>query len=402
MPKNHDQLAQYGVQHDRGFLPAQDPLVDVPTSLKGWHEIATELPKLLVANKLSKAVEAMPLVSIDGLRTEAELERAMLAFSFVGHAYVWGTTYGKPKLPSQLPESLAVPWHSVAKKLGRPPVLSYASYALHNWKRIDKESPIELGNIALIQNFLGGIDEEWFILVHVDIEKKAAEALTPIFPAQRAAQDGDEKVLEAELKKIEKALASIYETLLRMPEHCDPYIYYNRVRPYIHGWKDHPLYPNGLVYAGVGEYGGKGQFFRGETGAQSSIIPALDAALGVVHAPGVLKTYLDEMRDYMPPKHRAFIEAIEHNPSIRKFVVSRQNSNEPLSSVYNQCIDWVERFRAKHLEYAKQYIFSQNQVNQANPSMVGTGGTPFVPYLSKHQEETAEHKLSTNPEHPKK
>ncbi len=45
--------------------------------------------------------------------------------------------------------------------LGRPPVLSYASYALDNWRRIDRKNPIDLGNIALLQNFLGGQDEEY-------------------------------------------------------------------------------------------------------------------------------------------------------------------------------------------------------------------------------------------------
>ena len=29
--------------------------------------------------------------------------------------------------------------------------------------------------------------------------------------------------------------------------------------------------------------------------------------------------FLERMRDYMPPKHRAFIEAVSHGPSIRKF-----------------------------------------------------------------------------------
>ena len=51
--------------------------------------------------------------------------------------------------------------------------------------------------------------------------------------------------------------------------------------------------------------------FRGETGAQSSIVPSLDAALGILHKDDPLRTYLVETRDYMPPKHRAFIEAIE-------------------------------------------------------------------------------------------
>ena len=49
----------------------------------------------------------------------------------------------------------------------------------------------------------------------------------------------------------------------------------------------------------------------GETGAQSSIIPCLDAVLGIQHAQGWLVDYLRIMRAHMPPAHRRFIAAIE-------------------------------------------------------------------------------------------
>src|SRR5436853_4428828 len=113
---------------------------------------------------------------------------------------------------------LAVPWHAVAQKVGRPPVLSYASYALHNWRRIDPSRGIELGNICLLQNFWGGADEEWFILIHVDIEAKAASAIRSLIPAQRAAAENRADDLRAHLSAIESALAKMYATLARMPE----------------------------------------------------------------------------------------------------------------------------------------------------------------------------------------
>ena len=53
-----------------------------------------------------------------------------------------------------------------------------------------------------------------------------------------------------------------------------------------------------MVYEGVDAFGGRPQLFRGETGAQSGVVPALDAALGVPHAADPLRTYLMEMRDY--------------------------------------------------------------------------------------------------------
>jgi indoleamine 2,3-dioxygenase len=398
MTKRNDehkgQLSSFDVSLERGFLPAHDPLLKIPRSWpdawRQWGEIASELPKLLIAGQLRQHVEAMETASAQKLESKAELERAMLALSFIGHAYVWGE--GSP--PAALPKPLAVSWYGVGKKLGRPPVLSYASYALENWRRLDPKGPIALGNICLVQNFLGGVDEEWFILVHVDIEAKAGPALAALLPAQEAVTRQDALALEKELKIVENSCAQIYATLERMPERCDPYIYYNRVRPYIHGWKDHPHLPSGLLYTGVKEYGGKPQRFRGETGAQSSIIPALDAALGVVHEQDFMRHYLNEMRDYMPPKHRKFIETIEAGPAIREFVLEHGSAKKSLRDVYDQCIQWIAQFRTKHLEYASNYIYHQHELSAANPHAVGTGGTPFLPYLQKHRDETARHLIN--------
>ena len=370
-----------------GFLPPSDPLAKLPAGFERWDELAYDLPKLLVSDQVRSTAHALASQDFSALSGKAQLERAMLVLSYLGHAYVWG----ERDVPQALPANLAIPWHAVAKRLGRPPVLSYASYALHNWRRIDPNGPIALGNIALLQNFLGGVDEEWFVLIHVDIEAKAAQAMNALIPAQQAANRGDSAALIEALKKIEPALASMYACLDRMPERCDPYIYYHRVRPYIHAWKDHPQFPSGLVYEGVTEFNGQPQKFRGETGAQSSIIPALDAALGVTHAHDPLRAYLNEMRDYMPSSHRAFIEALESKPAIREFI--QNGACTEAKELFNACVDWVERFRTLHLEYAASYIFKQTQTSASNPSAVGTGGTPFMPYLKKHRDETGAHRV---------
>ena len=77
-----------------------------------------------------------------------------------------------------------------------------------------------------------------------------------------------------------------------MPEKCDPYIYYHRVRPYIFGWKNNPDLPDGLIYDGF--FQAKPQLFRGETGAVSSI-PSL-TLFNVHHEKDELRDYLDEMK----------------------------------------------------------------------------------------------------------
>ena len=379
-------IESFGVTRERGFLPVDDPLARLPAAFDAWEQLAGDLPKLMATTRVRTFLEYAPAFDAAALKTPAELERAMLVLSYLGHAYVWG----EPRSAYRLPESLARPWHEVATRLGRPPVLSYASYALHNWKRIDPDGPLALGNIVLLQNFLGGIDEEWFILVHVDIEARAGTALGAILGAQQAVQQARLDELERALGEIAGALEGMYASLARMPERCDPYIYYQRVRPYIHGWKNNPALPDGLIYEGVDAYSGRPQKFAGETGAQSSIVPSLDAALGIAHKDDPLRPYLLEMRNYMPPPHRAFIAAAERGPSIREFV-QKHRAHEGLREAYNACVTWVERFRSMHMEYAATYIFKQAQSSPANPTTVGTGSTPFMPYLKKHRDETSDH-----------
>jgi indoleamine 2,3-dioxygenase len=372
---------------ERGFLPLQDPLTRLPQPFDEWENVAMRLPKLLASDHFRHMIEDLPPFPIETIGNDRERERAMALLSYLGHAYVWG----EDKPAQVLPMRLAVPWQSVAESLGRPPVLSYSSYALHNFFRFDSKRGVECGNLGLIQNFLGGIDEEWFILIHVEIERRAAPGVATLHACLDAAHACDAERLETKLTEVEVSLASMQATLKRMPERCDPYIYFHRVRPYIHGWKNHPDLPDGVIYEGVSAYGGRPQQFRGETGAQSAIIPSLDAMLGIRHRDDMLGEYLTEMRTYMPPVHREFIESLEARDPVRQFVA--RSGRASLIELYNACIEGVDRFRSLHLEYAATYIFRQAQTDEKNPHAVGTGGTPFMPYLTKHRDETAEHRL---------
>ena len=380
-------LAEYRISEPRGFLPTTDPLDRLPSAFDAWENAAYGLPKLLMTDQVRQHLLNLPPFLTHLLQSEREWRRAMVVLSYLGHAYVWGDS----SAATSLPERIAVPWHAVATRLGRPPVLSYASYCLDNWYRFDHDREPELGNIGLLQNFLAGEDEEWFILIHVDIELAASRAVAALESAQDAAIAVDTKGTTDGLNRIADSLEAMIKTMRRMPERCDPYIYYHRVRPFIHGWKNHPDLPEGLIYEGVSEYEGRPQAFRGETGAQSAIIPALDAVLGVYHGADELKAYLLEMRDYMPPNHRSFLDLLESRPSVRDFVLKQEEPE--LLQAYDRCVEGVERFRSIHLEYAATYIFQQAQADSKNPHNVGTGGTPFMRYLKKHRDETSQHRL---------
>ena len=375
-------ISDYGITEEFGYLPAHDPAQSLSAGNEEWDQFGKDLPKLLMGTNFRKRVQALPKFNIDKLNGEAEIQRAMLVLSYIGQAYQWSDN----EAATVMPQVLAKPWYEVGKLVGRPPILSYQSYASDNWRRFDQAGPIECGNIGLLQCFLGGQDEEWFILIHIDIEKKAGKALKAIEQAQEAVVAQDAEKVEAALIKMRAALTAMYEVLGRMPERCDPYIYFHRVRPYIFGWRNNPSLPDGVVYEGVDEYKGVGQKFRGETGAQSAIIPAMDGVLGIEHEKDELREYLMEMRTYMPPKHVAFIQAVEAGPSVRNFVTTIKKSS--LTQVFNDCIELVANFRAMHLEYAGTYIHAQAQATPGNPSAVGTGGTPFMIYLRKHRDET--------------
>jgi len=381
-----DNLSRFSVHPERGFLPAIDPIERLPNDFALWEEIGVYLPKLLATQQLQPILDRLPALDVATLDSR-QLSRAMLLLSFFGHGYVWENwrETGRTRIPS----GVAVPWYQVARKLGRPPVLSYASYALDNWRRIDSRKPIELGNVALLQNFLGGLDEEWFVAIHIAIEAKAGPALVAIRDLQRAVAAVDATGILCHLQTMQSALEGMVAVLLRMPENCDPYIYYNRVRPYIHGFSEHPV-----VYQGVSAYNSEPQRFFGETGAQSTIIPAFDAALGVEHSDDNLRTYLVKMRDYMPPGHRSFLETIEAGPSIRDFLQSAA-STPRIRDLYNECVELVHLFRSKHLEYAASYIQKQSQRGSFNSTLYGTGGTPFMKYLKKHRDETVQHTLTS-------
>ena len=383
-------LEDYDVSRECGFLPAITAAsVQLPEAFLKLQQTAALLPKLLTTGKIRQAIEGLPEVDVNKEKLdEMQLRRAMQIYSFLTHAYVWG----EPTPAKILPRNIAVPFYKVARQIGRPPILSYASYALDNWVRINQSEPIAIGNIMLVQNFLGGLDEDWFILIHIEIEAKAAPALAAIPIILEGITRKDPTAVLNALEDIKDAWIDINATMSRMPEGCDPYIYYHRVRPYIHGWKNNPTLPEGLIYEGVEAYGSKPQQFRGETGAQSAIVPTMDALFNIAHKPDPLREYLMEMRDYMPPKHRAFVEEVEKRSTLRDFVKSYLEQIPELKKLYNNSIFLIEKFRTKHLDFASRYI-NQQTAKTNKDTEIGTGGTPFMRYLKKHRDESRQHLL---------
>lgn len=376
-----------------GFLGTHEPLKSFTTpsnSLKNLENIAAEIPKLLLTGSLQKQINNLDTndFCIDAVVEDpANINLAMNFLSFLSHAYIWGDNEPHDKLP----QVLAAPWVKTARILERPPILSYASYCLENWYKVNSKQGISLENVALITNFLGGVDEDWFVTIHVCIEDAARGAILAAKSISQLDESSTSDELINDLINIRDSMRKVNMIFKRMPEKCDPYIYYHRVRPFIFGTKDNPDLPNGLVYEG--EFDNRPQFFRGETGAQSSIIPSLDGALQIEHTNDNLRHYLNEMRDYMPKAHRDFISELEKTSKARLLI----KDSSAATSCYNECLEEIRAFRSLHLEYAGTYIHKQSQIKnpfgRGGSTITGTGGTPFMSYLKKHRDETADQKI---------
>ena len=118
----------------------------------------------------------------------------------------------------------------------------------------------------------------------------------------------------------------------------------------------------------------------------------MDALLGISHENDPLKEFLEELHQYRPPRHRKLIEDVAKASTVRDCVKNAGRAD--LIDLYDDCVDHVQRFRTRHLEYAANYINKQARDSEGNPVDIGTGGTPFMKYLKKHRDESRKHFLN--------
>lgn len=350
----------------RGFLPASDPLTGFPegSPFSVLDELGHDLPSLLLDPACRGYLEEQripawtePPATADQL---AQLNLYYLRLGFIASGYV--NQVGQPAT-HRLPANIAVPLVQACHLLHRPPILSYDGYALHNWKRFRADGPIALGNIDTLQNFVHLYDEHWFILVHVEIEVLAAGLLSALADIDSALPVKDTATINTSLKTITATLRQQIAVLKRIPEQMAPELYFRTFRPYIRFFEQ-------VQYEGVAM---PSVSFRGETGAQSSIMPLLVALTKIPHKRSTLTDHLNDMRNYMPAAHRALLSAVENMPDLRDCV-------EP--ATYNELLETMAEFRQIHLGWAQQYI--EKWVDDPR----GTGGTPYMRWLQQLIDET--------------
>lgn len=312
---------------------------------------------------------------------------------------------------------------------------TYAGVCLWNYKPVFPEEPAEdLDNLTSINTFTGSLDEQWFYLVSVAIESRGGPSIPLMLQAISAARRGHSGVVTECLHELAERLDEIGGLLERMYENCDPYIFYNRIRPYLAGSKNmaEAGLPHGLLYDDGSEKPEYRQY-GGGSNAQSSLIQFFDIVLGVEHRPTGEKRsparddkegvagkprhgFIQEMRSYMPGLHRRFLEHVNAVANIREFVEARR-SDKALCIAYDACLYMLRSMRDKHIQIVSRYIILQtrgsrdphhhhraptsprNNAKTQNlatarqgdkKKLKGTGGTALIPFLKQARDETGE------------
>jgi len=359
-------MTHYTLSHPRGFLPDADPLSQfaADSPFASLDQLGHDLPSLLMDPGFRDYATALTIPpwpeDTISQQTLPALRLYYLRVGFLASGYI--NQVGQPPA-TRLPANIARPLVHACELLQRPPILSYDGYALYNWKRFDTSKPITLGNIDTIQNFVHLYDEHWFILIHVEIETLAVGILDAITDCEQALQQQQIEQLNTALTQIERTLRQQIAVLKRIPEHMDAHLYFQTFRPYIRFFED-------VVYEGVQQ---QSINFRGETGAQSSIMPLMVALMKIPHRASPLLDHLHDMRNYMPLEHRQLIEKVEAMPDLKPLA-----GHDEINAVLAAMAD----FREVHYGWAQQYI--SRWVDDPR----GTGGTPYMQWLKQLIEET--------------
>ncbi|KAJ6151796.1 Indoleamine 2-3-dioxygenase [Penicillium chermesinum] len=381
-------LDPFTITTSTGFLPYQTAPVELPAAFEPLFTLINRLPVvkadgtpgLLATYELGHAVdtelpdltdEIPKLVLPDGSPDKFSLAAVFRDYTFVASSYLlepcwenWNKNpnggYGLGR--TLLPKCVARPMYRCAQILDLPPFMSYAaSYALFNYTVADKSKGLEeYSNLRLIRAFERGLDpkssEAGFILTHVDMVKETGPLVNGVLRViDTIEQRGSRAEINDGFREILRSMEKIEASMEEMWANSKPSDYLS-FRVFIFGITNQSMFPNGVIYDGVLD--NKPLEFRGESGANDSIIPMLDHLFPRLS----------------PLPHREFLTYIREKAEtigVRKYAV--QDSETAV--LFLKVLNHVRSFRWRHWLFAREYIIRRT------PHPTATGGSPIVTWL---------------------
>jgi indoleamine 2,3-dioxygenase len=276
-----------------------------------------------------------------------------------------------------------------ATSLDIPPFMSYAaSYALYNYRLIDQNLGAgNYENIRLIRAFEHGLNpkssEAGFILTHIHMVHETGPLIAGAIALLDNIEDSPENTSTAiaALQTLLAAMTKIEAHMELMWGHSLPkdYISY---RTFIFGITSQSMFPDGVIYQGTRYGDSKALYFRGESGANDSIIPLLDHLCEIPMPSNPLTDILKDFRSYRPKPHREFLAWVMSKSAeigVRKYCTNASQRGDDdgflLPTLYLKLLEHVRSFRWRHWLFAREYILKRT----AHPT--ATGGSPIVTWL---------------------
>lgn len=269
--------------------------------------------------------------------------------------------------------------------------MSYAAaYTLYNYHFAEPSlGTSSYTNLRLIRAFERGLDpsssEAGFVLTHVDMVKHSPSLIlgtTQLLDAI-AANPSDRSMASSALYLLLDAMAAIESSMEAMWTHSRPTDYLS-YRTFIFGITNQSMFPYGVVYAGHNN--DQPMSFRGESGANDSIIPLLDALLEIPMPANPLTEILKDFRSYRPKPHREFLAYVREAArelGVKEYCTQsgeqqqqqQQSALVETTVLYLRLLDTVRSFRWRHWLFAREYIIRRSKHPTA------TGGSPIVTWL---------------------
>ena len=263
-------LQEFDISPSLGFLSCSPPIARLPEEYDSWEQIASGLPGIIAQGQLEKTIESLATIETTYLTLDLQWKRAYVLLAFITHAYVWGKG---TKIDTVLP-ALSEPLLQVCAHLGMQPVLSYAGLCLWNWEKWKHEALYDLCNLRTFASFTGTADEAAFYLVPVMVEAKGGHLVATLLNTIDAGAREDWDAVSTALKHCEATLRQIIDVLALLNSHCDPFVFFGRLRPFLAGLEVKFARANGEEVH-VKCVGG--------SAAQSTLFMSIDRLLGVKH-----------------------------------------------------------------------------------------------------------------------
>ena len=373
-----------------GFLPVSQPINELDQKYQIIDDLLNEMritqkdgsQGLLAKNKFAEAVdERLPLFDFSDIKDIGILAALLRDYYFMSAAYSLESShfdlndgvYGQARV--NLPKQLAVPLKQLAEKNGVFPWMDYAhGYGLNNAVLKDGADPTKQESYETIRMFNGHESESGFINVHVAIDYQSGALLQYQQETLESLSNKDQQAFTDSLTNhadIFENMVSTLQSMWKASRSSD----YLSFRTFIMGHKGNKVcYPDEHIVLELGEGVNETHSYRGETGAQDSIIPSVDNFVELEYPINKLTEYLYDLRKYRPKDHQEYIEYNKYHSSNLGFKnFAKKDSKSAFALLRN--LDCLRAFRSCHWNLTKSYIIN----NTKHP--VATGGTPITTWL---------------------